>query len=184
METGARPIPLPGVRLKWGRGVRASLAGLAGGVAWFLGILVMFGPAQAVLTDPNLQSAKMIAAFSPEPMAPRSHGSPWLVGAGLLCIGVLWGWVYAWIAAAWPGPWWKRGLRFGAVGWALMVPWFEFYLPWNVLLEPVALVALEMACWMGVLLWVGLAIAGVEAALPRREVERTVRAAVKGREPA
>ncbi len=184
MEAGAHPIPLPGARVQWVRGTRASIAGLAGGVAWFLGILVIFGPAQAVLTDPNLQSAKMIAAFRTEPMAPRIYGAPWLVGAGFLGIGVLWGWVYAWIAASWPGPWWKRGLRFGVVGWALMVPWLEFYLPWNVLLEPATLVALEMVCWMGVLLGVGLAIAGVEAALSRREVERMLRAAVKGREPA
>jgi hypothetical protein len=35
-----------------------------------------------------------------------------------------------------------------------MVPWFEFYLPWNVLWEPAPLVAL--ACWAGVLLGVGL----------------------------
>jgi hypothetical protein len=62
---------------------------------------------------------------------------------------------------------WRRGLRFGFVGWLLMAPWFEFYLPWNVLREPAPLVALELACWAAVLLGVGLAISGVEAALRR-----------------
>lgn len=33
----------------WARG---SIAGLAGGAAWGVGLLVMFGPAQAILTDP------------------------------------------------------------------------------------------------------------------------------------
>jgi len=47
------------------------------------------------------------------------------------------------------------------VAWALMVPWFEFYLPWNVMHEPVLLVLLEMILWMGVLLIVGIVIAQV-----------------------
>src|SRR3970040_598951 len=51
-----------------------------------------------------------------------------------------------------------------------MVPWFEFSLPWNVLLEPEPLVALELVCWAGVLVLVGLTIAGVEAALGRNRV--------------
>lgn len=46
-----------------------------------------------------------------------------------------------------------------------MVPWFEFYLPWNVLREPASLVALEMLCWAGGMLLVGVTIAGVESAL-------------------
>jgi len=153
-----RPLPF----------LRASVAGLAGGVAWFLGILLVFGPAQAVLGDPGVQSAKLLAAFGPEPAAPRMIEAPALVLAGLLGIGLLWGWVYAWLAGFWPGSWWRRGLRFGVVGWVLMVPWFEFYLPWNVLLEPAPLVALELACWAVVLLGVGLVIAGVEALLRGR----------------
>jgi hypothetical protein len=48
-----------------------------------------------------------------------------------------------------------------------MVPWFEFYLPWNVLREPNALVMLEVVCWAGVMTVVGLTIAGVEQVLAR-----------------
>ena len=83
-------------------------------------------------------------------------------------MGVLWGWVYVWLSGVWRVAWWKRGLRFGIVSWVLMAPWFEFYLPWNVLHEPAPLVLLELVCWAGVLLIVGLAIAGVDAALSRR----------------
>ena len=141
-------------------------------MAWFAGISLFFGPAQVLLGDPGRQSAKLLAAFAAEP-APRVTQAPWLLAVGLLGIGVLWGWVYTWLSGPWSGAWWKRGLRFGVVGWVLMVPWFEFYLPWNVLWEPPALVVLEFVCWAGVLLGVGLVIAGVEAAL-RRRVGRTI----------
>jgi hypothetical protein len=44
-----------------------------------------------------------------------------------------------------------------------MVPWFEFYLPWNVMLEPMPLVLLEVLCWLIVQLLVGLALAGTRS---------------------
>jgi hypothetical protein len=49
----------------------------------------------------------------------------------------------------------------------MMALWFEFYLPWNVLHEPAPLVALELVLWLGVMLLVGIAIAGVEVMLRR-----------------
>ena len=148
--------------------MRGIVAGLAGGVAWFVGLLLFFGPAQVLLTDPDLQSAKMLAAFGGAPPPPRAAEAQVLVVAGIFAIAVVYGLVYVGIASSWAGAWWRRGLKFALVSWALMVPWFEFYLPWNVLREPAPLVALEMACWAGVLTCVGLAIAGVEALLGRR----------------
>lgn len=148
------------------------MAGLAGGLAWRIGLLFVFGPAQSLLADPKRQSPKMLAAFGLEPPVPRMYEEPSLLWAGLLSIGLLWGWVYVWIAQAWTSAWWKRGLRFGLLSWALMVPWFEFYLPWNVMREPALLVALEMFCWAIVMLLVGLTIAGTDAAL--RKFEKAV----------
>jgi len=147
--------------------LRASVAGLAGGAAWFLGLRLIFGPAQALLTDPARQSAKMLSVFAPGPDAPKMYAQPSLVILGLLGIGLVWGSVYASLAAAWHGAWWKRGLRFGVIAWAMMALWFEFYLPWNVLHEPAPLVALELVCWFSVMLLVGLATAGVEALFRR-----------------
>ena len=148
--------------------IRGLLAGLAGGIAWLLGIMLFFFPVQGLLQDPNRQSAKMLAAFAGQPL-PRMVEAPGTVILGFLCIGVLWGVVYTLVSRSWTiSSWWKRGLCFGALGWALMVPWFEFYLPWNVLREPAGLVLLEMVCWAGVLLLVGVAIAGVDAALRRK----------------
>jgi hypothetical protein len=146
--------------------MRGLAAGLAGGLAWIAGMILFFAPAQILLTDPAIQSSKMLDAFTAEP-APRIGEAPWLLPVGVLVIGALWGWIYVWISSGWPAMWWKRGLRFGVVSWVLMAPWFEFYLPWNVLREPPSLVALELACWAGVMLAVGLSIAGVDAALRR-----------------
>ena len=151
------------VASRWARG---AIAGLLGGVAWVVGLMLFFGPAQVILGDASLQSAKFLAVFTSEPL-PRVATAPWLMLVGVLAIGIVWGLVYVSLAAAWSGAWWRRGLRFGVVGWALMVPWFEFYLPWNAMGEPIALVALEGACWAAVLLLVGVTIAGVEAALRR-----------------
>jgi hypothetical protein len=154
------------------RWIRGAVAGLAGGVAWLLGLAVFFGPAQTLLTNPELQSAKMLAAFAPGAEGPRMLEAPAIPVVGILGIGLLWGLVYAGIASAWAGAWWKRGLAFGLVGFTLMVPWFEFYLPWNVLREPAALVVLELVCWLAVLLLVGVAIAGVDALGRRRSGRR------------
>ena len=146
--------------------LRGLIAGAAGGLAWFLGIMVVFGPAQAILADPNRQSAKFLAVFTSEPL-PRMSEAPWLVPAGLLIIGMLWGLMYAWLGREWRLSWWHRGVRFGVLGWVLMVPWFEFYLPFNVLREPAPLVIVEMICWLIVLVAVGMTIAGVESLLRR-----------------
>lgn len=142
--------------------LRALAAGLAGGVAWMLALTLLFGPAQAVLADPAHQSEKFLTVMAQLEPLPRVADAPWILPAGLLVIGMIYGVTYGFVRRAFPGrAWWKKGLAFGAVAWALMVPWFEFYLPWNVMHEPARLVLLEMACWAGVLLIVGLTIAGV-----------------------
>jgi hypothetical protein len=144
--------------------LRGVGAGLVGGLAWIGAMLLFFGPAQAILADPAYQSAKFLAVFGQIEPLPRTTGALWILAAGLLAIGVIYGLVYHVVRQAFAGkPWWSRGLRFGLAAWALMVPWFEFYLPWNVMHEPAALVLLEAVLWLCVLLAVGLAIAGVYA---------------------
>lgn len=149
------------------RGVlRTALAGLAAALAWLLGIQLVFGPAQALLADPSRQSAKFLAAFSEEPL-PRMAELPWALPAGILVIGMIFATVYTWLAPKLGGPAWRKGIAFGIAAWALMVPWFEFYLPWNVMREPLALVLVECACWLLVLMLVGLAAALAHAAASR-----------------
>jgi hypothetical protein len=142
--------------------LRAMIAGLAGGLAWICALLLTFGPAQAILANPEYQSQKFLYVMGQLEPLPHSAGAGWILPAGLLVMGVIYGIVYHFIRRSFPEKsWWKKGLGFGLVAWALMVPWFEFYLPWNVMHEPVLLVVLEMVLWLVVLLIVGTAIASV-----------------------
>jgi len=153
---------------------RILAMGIAAAVAWGLGLMVVFGPAQTVLSDPDRQSAKFLSVFT-EPPLPRMAEGPQALAFGLLVIGLIYAAVYSWLAPKLAGRGYRKGLGFGLVAWALMVPWFEFYLPWNVMREPFALVLLEGLCWLAVMLAVGLTIAGVYGAfvwfVARKEVK-------------
>lgn len=137
--------------------LRVLRSAIAGAVAWWIGLMTIFGAAQGVLAHPALQSAKLNAVYSLEP-PPRIAVDAWLLPAGIFLVALVHAITFAYIRGSLPDDPIKRGLAFGAVSWALMVPWFEFYLPWNLMLEPTALVLLEMLCWAGVLVLVGLAI--------------------------
>lgn len=139
---------------------RAALAGAAGGVAWNAGFAAFFLPAQGILGDPDLQSAKFIAVFATLEPLPRMAAAFWILPLGLFVLGFIYGVVYAVIARGLPGRnWLSRGLSFGIVAWALAFTWFEFYLPWNVMHEPAPLVLLELGLWLLVMLTVGLSAA-------------------------
>lgn len=148
------------------KALRIVLGGVAAAAAWGGGIAVVFGPAQVILASPAHQSAKFLSAFAEAPL-PRMADSAATLPVGLFLIGLIHSTVYAWLAPRLPGGALRRGLAFGAIAWALMVPWFEFYLPYNVMLEPFPLVLLEALCWLGVMLMVGLAVAGTHRLLTR-----------------
>jgi hypothetical protein len=140
--------------------LRILLSGLAAAAAWWAGILLAFGPLQVILADPERQSAKFLAAFTQPPL-PRMAERPEVLAYGLLIVGLVHAGVYAWMRPRLAGGMVRRGCAFGLIACALMVPWFEFYLPWNVMREPLLLVLLECLCWLVVLQVVGLAVAGV-----------------------
>ncbi|MGH7544060.1 MAG: hypothetical protein ACREK7_08975 [Gemmatimonadota bacterium] len=140
--------------------LRILATGVAAAAAWWVGVLVVFGPAQAILADPDRQSTKFLSAFT-EPPLPRMAERPEILPLGLVLVGLIYACTYERLGKRLPGTRIHRGLTFGLVTWALMVPWFEFYLPWNVMREPLPLVLLETLCWLVVLLGVGVAIAVV-----------------------
>jgi hypothetical protein len=137
--------------------LRVLRAAVAGAIAWWAGLMGIFGAAQGVLGHPSLQSAKLNTIYSMPP-APRIAVDPWLLPLGIFVVALTHATVFAFIRRGLPEGLIARGLAFAAVSWGLMVPWFEFYLPWNLFLEPALLVGLEMLCWAGVLTLVGLAI--------------------------
>jgi hypothetical protein len=133
------------------------LAGVAGAIAWWVGMQLFFGAAQAILANPALQSAKLDAIYAMSP-PPRIAVDPWLLPAGMFVTALFQAAAFAFVRRGLPAGLIARGLAFGAVAWALFTPWFEFYLPWNLMLEPTLLVLLEMLCWAGIMLLVGVAI--------------------------
>lgn len=158
--------------------LRPLLAGLGGGVAWLLGLLLFFGPAQTILADPEHQSAKFLAVFAEIEPLPRAATHPWVLYVGVLTISLVYAGTFTALRSRWPGRGWRKGAVFGLVAWALMVPWFEFYLPFNVMHEPVALVLLEAVLWALVLQLVGVSIAWIDERLGR--VGRSARASMGG----
>lgn len=130
---------------------------LAGAAAWWVGLNYIFGAAQPVLASPSLQSPKMNAIYEMLP-PPRIATDPWLLPVAFLICAFLQACVFAAIRGSLPNGRATAGLAFGAIAWALFVPWFEFYLPWSLMLEPTLLVLLELVCWAGVMLLAGLAI--------------------------
>lgn len=150
---------------------RGVVAGLAGGLAWLLGLTIFFGPAQGILADPDRQSEKFLRVFSEIEPLPRTLDITVLV-VGLLLIGTIHGMVYAFLGDRLHGSVIRRGVTFGLIAWALMTPWFEFYLPWNVMHEPMPLVLLETFLWLLVQLLVGITIATVYALSGRLSTER------------
>jgi hypothetical protein len=130
-------------------------SGLAGGIAWSLGMMLLFGNVQFILADPTLQSAKFNAVFQTLAPLPRSITSPWVVPVGLMVFALIDAGVYSIIRKSLGATMLKRGGLFGFILWLVMAPWFEFYLPWNVMWEPAPLVALELLCWFVVMQLVG-----------------------------
>jgi hypothetical protein len=159
---------------------RTLRAALAGSVACWWGFLLLFLPAQAILSDPALRSAQFIAVLADLPTASRSFSSPWLVPAGMAVLALIQAVVFARIRKGLPAGSAARGLTFGGVSWALCFPWFEFYLPWNVMRVPPMLVLLDLLLWAGVMMLTGLAISFAYGS-DRTGAERAAAAPRKGR---
>ena len=136
---------------------RIGLMGIAGTVAWILGFIVFFGPAQLILTNPALQSEKFLSVMGRAEPLPRVVTQPWLMPLGILVICLVYALVFTRLRLR--GTRLKRGSQFGLIAWALMAPWFEFYLPWSAMHEPFPLVLLELVTWALVLQTVGIAMA-------------------------
>ncbi len=136
---------------------RKIIAVVTAGIVWFLALMFFFviSGAQGILANPAYQSDKFLRAFTAEPL-PRAAESGLIVPFGLIFVGAITAIIFVWLNDKLNYKWLKKGAIFGAIQWALMIPWFEFYLPFNVMREPFLLVLLEMILWLGVTLTVGI----------------------------
>lgn len=141
-----------------GTRIRALVLLLLLGQIWYLGMLVFFiySGAQQILANPAHQSGKFLEAFMVTDPLPRMADDAWLVNKGLFLVGLTVGCALIFLNGKWTAPWPQKGVQFGLLLWAVAIPWFEFYLPYNVMHEPFRLVLFEAALWLGVLLFTGL----------------------------
>lgn len=139
---------------------RLVFAVLGCGFIWYGAFYLFFiaSGAQQILANPARQSSKFLRVFMEIEPLPRMATDPWLVLKGLFIIGVLVGLAFVWISPLFKGNWLMKGLKFGVLHWLLMVPWFEFYLPYNVMNEPFALVMLEAGLWLATTVTLGAAL--------------------------
>ncbi|MEA3399740.1 MAG: hypothetical protein U9R79_00710 [Armatimonadota bacterium] len=136
------------------RGVTTAVAaGVTGGVMANLAMLLTFrvlGMAltgEGILLDPAVQSRKLIGVWTELQPLPRVVTHPVLMGLGAIGLSVVRAWIYLWLSRGWPAGVVPRALRFGALIWALVYLFWEFFTPLNMFGEPVVLTLLELAFW-------------------------------------
>lgn len=138
---------------------RILTGGIIATLVWNLGIRFIFGPAQYFLANPEYQSRKFIAVFTEVEPLPRMFIQPMEYYIGFLIVGTAFSSAFYLMREWIPGNTFKKGIKFGLVAWLLTITWFEFYLPWNVMHEPLVLVVLELFLWIIVQMLVALSLA-------------------------
>ena len=124
-------------------------------------LFFVWSGAQSILADPGVQSSKFIRNFTEYSPLPRMSNDPMVLWQGFYVCGITSALVFIWLHRHLGGGWAMRGLKFGIIQWALMVPWFEFYLPYNVMHEPLSLVLFEALLWLGVLLTTSICFSAI-----------------------
>jgi hypothetical protein len=142
--------------------VRAALSGAAAfALASIVSNVLFFELGRPWLFETGAQSDKLIAVlFEMEPLPLMFTNGP-LYLALVAGIGAVHGLIFSWIEPVLPRGRILRGLSFGAILWATMALYFEFHAPFNMFGEPVALVALELVLWVGVLAVHGMALSAL-----------------------
>jgi hypothetical protein len=146
---------------------RTLAAGLAGGVALNLALLLTFRligfgwTGGGILLDPSIQSEKLIAVWTqiePLPMI-VSHPAP--IAFGLILFSVGHAIIYRWLSPIWPRGIRARALRLATLVFFLSFLFFEFFTPVNMFGEPPLLVGLELIFWAIIAIVEALTIAVV-----------------------
>ncbi len=132
---------------------RTLLAGVAGGVALNLAMLLTFRAlgfgwnGEGLLLTHPAQSQKLIAVWTGLEPLPRIVADPLPVTLGLLLFGIGHAFVYRSVQAGWPLGLFPRAARFAGLLFFMGFAFWEFFTPWNLFGEPPSLVALELSFW-------------------------------------
>lgn len=147
--------------------LRTIVAGLAGGMAMNLAMLLTFRAigfgwhGDGILLTSPMQSQKLIAVWTWLPPLPLVVARPAPIILGLLLFGIGHAVVYGWLAPAWPKGVLPRALRLAGLLFFMTFVFWEFFTPFNQFGEPLPLIALELSFWAVIALAEALAIAVV-----------------------
>ncbi len=146
---------------------RTVIAGTAGGLALSVAMLLTFRligfgwNADGLLLQSAWQSPKLIAVWTELAPLPRIIAQPAGMILGLVLFGIGHAVVYRWLSPAWPKRVWSRGWRFSLLALGMTYSFWEFFTPFNLLGEPLPLIALELAFWTIVAFSEGCVLAAV-----------------------
>ncbi len=139
---------------------RTLLAGFVGGLVLNLfGFLTFQFFGGGILLDPSIQSPKLIAVWTEIDPLPLAVTNPITFAIGLVLFGIGQGFVYRWVSPAWPDGVVRKAWRMALLVFFLSYTFFEFFTPFNLLGEPIALIFLELLFWAIVAITSALAIA-------------------------
>jgi len=147
--------------------MKTLLAGLAGGMAMNLAMLLTFRgigfgwDGQGILLTSPMQSQKLIAVWTKLEPLPLVAFDPAPIIVGLLLFGVGHAFLYKWLAVSWPRGVAARALRFAGLIFFMTYLFWEFFTPFNQFGEPLPLIALELSFWALIALAEAFAIAFV-----------------------
>ena len=145
--------------------IRAILAGILGGLVASLAIFVIFRligfEYWGILLNPQYQSPKLIKVWTELQPIPLAVNHPGIITLGFIILSIIHAFIYTKIRNGISGEGLKKGVIFGLIIWLFSYVFFEFFTPWNMFGEPVALVILELLFWIPVALSEGIVIAKV-----------------------
>jgi hypothetical protein len=145
---------------------RTVLAGVAGGMAMSIAMLLTFRligfgwNADGILLHPQWQSPKLIAVWTKIEPLPLIISQPPIMVGGLVLFGIGHSIIYRWLSSAWPKGVWSRAWRFSLLTLGMTFLFWEFFTPFNLFGEPLALIGLELVFWTVVAFSEGIALAG------------------------
>lgn len=129
---------------------RIGLAGVLAGIVFaLLSILTFYvlGDLTGILNNPAIQSPKVIAVLQTLEPLPVMQQAPYIIFAGWIVILVGYAFLFNHISVLWPRNYWIRLWRLTLMMWFFSWLFFEFMGPFNLLAEPLPLLALELGFW-------------------------------------
>jgi hypothetical protein len=132
---------------------RTLLAGIAGGIAFLLGMFITFAQLsgsqrgdEGLLFDPDSQHPKVIAVWKQIEPLPRVIETPAIILVGMVAFGIAYAFLYRSVGPAWPAGIHARAWRLALVVWLATV-FSEFMGPFNVLHQPLSLSVVAWGFW-------------------------------------